>query len=61
MHTSKQGQRGDTMMRQLLLLAAIVLGVSAMRKHFARNAAMRDAAAADTATWENEGGAPAPQ
>lgn len=49
------------MMRQLLLLAAIVLGVSAMRKHFARNAAMRDAAAADTATWENEGGAPAPQ
>lgn len=51
----------EIVMRRLLLLAAIVLGVSALRKHFARRDLQRDSAAADTATWENEGGAPAPQ
>jgi hypothetical protein len=48
-------------MRRLLLLAAIVLGISALRRHFAHSGSRRDGTAADTATWENEGGAPAPQ
>ncbi|HEY6451335.1 MAG TPA: hypothetical protein VIX87_01910 [Steroidobacteraceae bacterium] len=47
-------------MRRLLLLMAIVLGASALRRYLVRRGAQQAQDQAAQADWENEGGAPAP-